>query len=319
MKSLSATFSPALRRLAAPVLAALIGAGLGACHSVSATKSGRAGVEPTQSIPVVVGRSQLEQEAEIIYRDALKEAEKQGTLNASRARTERVRRVVNRVIAKVGVLRPDAAAWTWEVNVLEGANINAFCLPGGKVIFYSGLIDKLNLTDEEIAYMAGHEIAHALREHPIQRGAAPEVGVGSKDSAEAQAIKPFGKLGLAVPYKGRMEDEADGIGMELAARAGFHPRGAASALRKMEAKGIPAHEWINIHADFARHLAEMETISARVMPLYLATLPKPKAKDAEVVKLDPAAPNATAINIPPKELGRIIKTLPPATPTGPIN
>ena len=90
---------------------------------------------------------------------------RKGKLNRDSAMLQRVRAIANRLSRKPGFSGADAPGWRWEVNLINSNELNAYCMPGGKIMFYSGLVQQLSLSDDEIAAVMGHEIAHALREH----------------------------------------------------------------------------------------------------------------------------------------------------------
>ena len=263
-------------RIAGAALAAA--ALLAGCESVQTTAGGAVGIERTQRMSPLVSEAQLRQEAESSYREVLSEERKKGALNADAALTNRVRAIANRLIPTVAAFRPEATKWQWEVNVIRSDEMNAWCMPGGKIAVYTGLITKLQLTDDEIAAIVGHEIAHALREHARERaseqvgaqvlltGAVMAVG-GGQVSMDLGSL--FYKTFFGLPNSRLHETEADRIGVELAARAGYDPRAAISLWRKMGAAGggsVP--EFLSTHPSAETRLADLEVYSARVMPLY---------------------------------------------------
>lgn len=220
------------------------------------------------------------------YTQTLKEAEKKNTLNADKAQLERVRTISNRLISKVGIFRPDAEKWKWEVNVEKNEQLNAYCMPGGKIMVYSGLIEKLNATDDELAAVIGHEIAHALREHGRERmsqayvqqfGLQALAAMMSKGTSAAvgnasmQAAGLGSQLFFALPNGREQERESDRIGLELAARAGFNPDAAVSLWQKMEAQGgAKPPEFLSTHPASSNRIAELKALAPKVRPLYEA-------------------------------------------------
>jgi len=152
------------RNLLKLLLVVAMVAPLGACKTVRTTQGGAVGVDRQQTMSALVSTRQLEQGAVQAYRQALTQASQKGQLNRDPALTARVRAIAQRLIPHTGVFRQDAPGWNWEVNVIASPEVNAWCMPGGKIAVYAGLVQKLDATDDEIAAVIGHEIAHALRE-----------------------------------------------------------------------------------------------------------------------------------------------------------
>ncbi|HEX9184694.1 MAG TPA: M48 family metallopeptidase, partial [Burkholderiales bacterium] len=173
--------------------------------------------------------------------------------------------------------------WKWETNVITAKEVNAWCMPGGKIAVYTGLIDRLQPTDDELAAVMGHEIAHALREHGRERvsqaqaqgmiigviGAAAGVSGGTLDLTRIVVDLTFN-----LPNSREHEIEADRIGVELAARAGYDPRAAITLWEKMgKAGGGQSAEFLSTHPNHATRISDLRVYSAKVLPLYEAARP----------------------------------------------
>lgn len=217
------------------------------------------------------------------YAQTLKTADGKHTLNADPQLLRRVQTISNRLIQQVGVFRPDAAKWTWEVNVEKNDQLNAYCMPGGKIMVFSGLADKLQATDDELAAVIGHEISHALREHGRERmsqayieqfglqALAALIG-GSAGSMAAQGASMGSQLFFSLPNGREQEREADRMGLELSARAGYNPKAAISLWQKMmlASKGAPP-EFLSTHPSSENRIRDLESLMPKVMPLYEAS------------------------------------------------
>ncbi len=265
-------------RIAAAALAASAVL-LSGCQSVKTTSPGAVGIERTQRMSSMVSEADMRQQAELAYRETLTKERQKGALNADPALTARVRAITNRLIPASAAFRPEAAQWKWEVNVIRSDQVNAWCMPGGKIAVYSGLITRLNLGDDEIAAVVGHEIAHALREHARERaseqmgaqvlisGASILLGTGQAGSDLGGV---FYKAFFGLPNSRLHETEADRIGVEIAARAGYDPRAAITLWQKMSRASGAADgpEFLSTHPSAETRLKDLEVYSARVMPLY---------------------------------------------------
>jgi len=256
----------------------IVGAALlmSACETVQTTQSGAVGVDRQQRM--AVSAQELDQAATKQYSELLAEQKKKGTLNTNAAQVTRVRNISDRLIAQTGVFRPDARSWKWEVNVLTSAEVNAWCMPGGKIAVYTGLIEKLQVTDDELAAVIGHEIAHALREHARERASEQAVAGGLISIGSAiLGVGDLGQQGAQYAYMGLMglpnsrshETEADRIGVELAARAGYDPRAAITLWQKMgQAGGSAPPKLLSTHPSSQDRIKDLTVYSQRVMPLY---------------------------------------------------
>ncbi len=268
-----------------PLLIAMLLA-IGACATVQTTRPGVVGVEREQTM--LASAESVNGQAEAAYRQTLQEAQKQGRLNRNPAEVARVRAIAARLIAATGAFRADAPAWKWEVSVLTAQDINAWCMPGGKIAVYSGLIERLRPTDDELAAVIGHEIAHALREHGREKagqamgvGVAAAIGgvlVGSSLGVDPglgrSVLGTVGDLAFMRPNSRGMEQEADHIGVELAARAGYDPYAAIGLWEKMrQAGGGSPPQWLSTHPSHETRIADLRRIADRVAPAYRPGMP----------------------------------------------
>jgi predicted Zn-dependent protease len=250
----------------------------GGCQSVQTTSAGAVGVERRQAMSALVSEADLRRGSEQAYSQLMGEARRSGALNADAALTQRVRAIAQRMIPVTAAFRPDAPGWRWEVNVLQSEQLNAWCMPGGKIAFYSGIITRLNLTDDQIAAIMGHEIAHALREHARERASEQQaagllIGVGAAllgvGSAGADLGQMAYKVAVGMPNSRAHETEADRIGVELAARAGYDPRAAIALWQKMAgASGGGSPQWLSTHPSAETRQQDLAVYAERVMPLY---------------------------------------------------
>jgi predicted Zn-dependent protease len=269
------------RRITAGIaIAALAVVWLAACSTT--TEQGAVGVERKQLL--LVSSAEMDQAAAAAYQNVLKEQTPKGNVNKDAQQTERVRGIAKRLIPQTAVFRKDAPDWKWEVNVLTSPEVNAWCMPGGKIAVYTGIIEKLSITDDELAAVMGHEISHALREHGRERAsqqAATGVGAslagvvadiflpGSGQLATAGA-GAAGQLAYNLPYSRLQETEADRMGVELAARAGYDPRAAIALWQKMAklSSGGAPPQLLSTHPSNDTRIKDLEVFSQRVLPLY---------------------------------------------------
>ncbi len=259
------------------------------CSFGSGMLLAREGVEVSKESSVFAGlvpAGEVEQSARKQYGEMMKEAASKKALGPdNHPEVIRLRRIAKELIPHSFDWNPRAKEWTWEVNLVGSNQINAFCMPGGKIAFYSGILTQLKLTDDEVAMVMGHEIAHALREHARERmgKAAATNGVATIGSTVASVffgVNPqltdlVAKQGanlLTLKFSRDDETEADLVGMEIAARAGYDPRAGVTLWQKMSAanKGAPP-QWLSTHPSGNTRIEEIQANLPKVMPLYERT------------------------------------------------
>lgn len=251
---------------------------LAGCQSVNTTNGGAVGVERKQYMFSMLSTDEVNQMYAQSYQKTVGEASSKGVLDKTSNDAKRIQTISDRLIAQAPVFRPDSAQWKWEVNLIKSDELNANCGPGGKIIFYTGLIDSLKLTDDEIAAILGHEIAHALREHGreamskaygiemAKQGAGALLGLSQDSLALADTVANYG---MTLPNSRANENEADLIGLELAARAGYNPNAAITLWNKMSkaSEGAPP-EFMSTHPASSSRIASLQAAIPKVMPLY---------------------------------------------------
>lgn len=248
------------------------------------TKSSSVGVNRQQTFSV--SSAAINAEAQKAYSEVLTEARAKKVLDTNPAMVDRVRRITRNLVAQTPSIRADAKTWPWEIHVITLDEMNAWCMPHGKMVIYSGLISKLNLSDAEIAQVMGHEMAHALREHSREQvsrqqttgiiaGVLGAVGEAYGISNASQITGLTADIGFNLPFSRTHETEADLLGMELAARAGYNPDAAITLWNKMQAADPNGTiEFLSSHPDPANRQAMLRANADKVRPLYNAAMKK---------------------------------------------
>ena len=239
-------------------------------------------VGSASSLRKLVPAETLEQSAAQQYRQMLEQAKaKRALAPDNHPQLQRLHAIAKRLIPYTTPWNERAKQWRWEVNLIGSSQINAFCMPGGKIAFYTGILDQLKLTDDETAMIMGHEMAHALREHARERIAKTQgtnlalrlgsqlLGLGDL----GQAAAGLGGQLLTLQFSRSDESDADLVGLELAARAGFNPAAAVSLWQKMgnatgSAQGGLA--FLSTHPSGPARIKELQTNVPKVQGLYEA-------------------------------------------------
>jgi len=257
---------------------ALIGAGalaaLGAPGAVLAQDAECRRSSFTKAVPA----DQVEQAAGQQYRQMLQQASEQRALAPTdNAQVQRLRYIAKRIIPFTTNCNPRSQQWRWDVNLIGSQDLNAFCMPGGKIAFYYGILAKLKLDDDEVAMIMGHEISHALLEHARERMGKTMVTRGAIELGAAlfglggvgQTVANMGGQLLTLRFSRDDESEADALGLVLAAKAGYKPEAGVTLWQKMLAanKGAPP-QWLSTHPSGDSRIRDMQARMPALDPVY---------------------------------------------------
>jgi Zn-dependent protease with chaperone function len=227
----------------------------------------------------LVPADELEGAATQQYAELLAQARAKGVLAPPNSpQLQRLRGIATRLVPQAGQWNDRSRQWRWEVNLISSKQINAFCMPGGKIAFYTGILDQLKLNDDETAMIMGHEMAHALREHARARIAKSQ-GTGTLLSLGAQLLG-LGQLGdmaasigtqlLTLRFSRDDETDADLVGLELAARGGYQPQASVSLWEKMAQAGGGANgpSFLSTHPSGPDRIQQLQRNVPKVQGLY---------------------------------------------------
>ena len=257
---------------------ALIGSGALAALGVSTPAIAQDAECKVSAFTRIVSAEQVEQAAAQQYTQMLQQAQEQRALGpADNAQVQRLRYIAKRIIPFTAGCNPRAQRWRWDVNLIGSQDLNAFCMPGGKIAFYYGILAKLKLDDDEVATIMGHEVAHALLEHARERMAKTMATRGAIELGAAlfglggagQTLAGMGGQLLSLSFSRSDESEADALGLVLSAKAGYRPAAGVTLWNKMAtaSKGAPP-QWLSTHPSSDSRIREIESRLDRLDPVY---------------------------------------------------
>ncbi len=271
-----------MKKLIALVAVALA---LGACQTNPIT--GRSQL-------MLVSEDQAVSQSKIAYAAMLKPLADEGKIDNDPALVRRVNTITSRLVAQAIRYRPETEAWEWSVRVIdEPDTVNAWCMAGGRMAIYTGLINKLNATDDEIAQVMGHEISHALLAHTAERmsrAMAIQLGLGAAAVAQSTSESALGGnlalqgaalaavVALELPNSRGSEAEADVVGIEIAAKAGYDPRAAETLWAKMAqvgGSGESRFDFFSTHPAPVKRMETLRELAPKMMPYYQDQSPRP--------------------------------------------
>lgn len=227
---------------------------------------------------IIVPESQAIAASKEAYVQMLTPLKKEGRLNGDPALQARLEKITGKLVAQAVRIRPETAQWNWTVNVIDDSKtVNAFCMAGGKMAVYTGLVQQINPTDAELAEVMGHEIAHALSNHIAEK---MSVAMVSDAAVAALAATQNNKVllrgaalaaavAVQLPNSRTQEAEADRIGIELAARAGYDPHAAVTLwqkMKKLSGGGQPA--FLSTHPAPQDRMEHLAALVPKMMPYY---------------------------------------------------
>lgn len=242
----------------------------------SSTQTGLTGINRSQL--QIIPAETLNMSAQEQYSEIINEAKKQGVIDKNSATAKRVNTIFQRLIPQTKHFRADSDQFQWTINVIQSNELNAFAMPGGKMVVYSGIVERLTLSDDEIAAIVGHEIAHVLREHSREKvsqqllktsGISLVSSVLGLGDAGDSLLQQAGDVAFSLPFSRTMEGEADTIGLELMALAGYNPNAAVTLWQKMaKASGNNGSSILSTHPSSPERIQNLQSQIPKVMPLY---------------------------------------------------
>lgn len=255
----------------------VISLSLWGCVTTQTTQSGLVGIERQQMF--MIAQTEMIEGGEQAYAQVLQKAQEEGKLNKDTANLARLQRIMQDLIPHTAHFRPDAVNWNWQVNLISEDTLNAWIMPGGRIMFYTGLIDKLQLNDDEIAAIMGHEMAHDLREHARERASQAQMTqlglgvVGQLAGVQGMSLDLAAtviNVAVLLPFSRVHEVEADRIGIELAARAGYDPAAAVAIWQRMSAlsTGGSTPEFLSTHPSYDSRIRDLTEYAKRLQPTY---------------------------------------------------
>ena len=280
------------RRLAAALLGAPLLAAPAWGQDAECQRSGFTNLAPAD---------QVEQAASQQYRQMLSQASSQRALApAEHPQSQRLRYIANRIIPFANSCNGRARNWTWEVNLIGSNELNAFCMPGGKIAFYYGILSKLQLSDNEVAIVMGHEIGHALLEHARERMGKSMATRGAIELGAAlfglgnvgRGVAGMGEQLLSLRFSRDDEAQADALGLVLAARAGYDPHAGVTLWQKMlsSSRGAPP-QWMSTHPSGEDRIRDIEGRLPRVEPMFAQAAKPDRQFGAPVPRRQDSAPD----------------------------
>jgi Zn-dependent protease with chaperone function len=235
-------------------------------------------VGSSSSLRKLVPAETLETSARQQYAQVLAEARAKGALaQDGHPQLQRLHTIAQKLIPHTAQWNSRSRDWKWQVNLIGSKQINAWCMPGGKIAFYTGILDQLKLTDDEVAMIMGHEMAHALREHARERLAKSQAtGLGLSIASQLLGLGSLGDMAanlgtqlLTLKYSRDDETESDLVGLEIAARGGYKPEASVSLWQKMQAaSGNGSPSFLSTHPSGANRIQELESNLPKVQHLY---------------------------------------------------
>jgi len=245
---------------------------------------------------ILVSEKAVMNKSSSLYSSMIDAYDKDNKISDNTDVNERVLKITNRLVDKAVLYKPDSQKWNWQVNVIESEEINAFCMAGGKMAVYTGLLEKVNPTDDELAQVMGHEIAHALANHTAEKMsvdiltkiavATATVAVATASSGSQQqrnnnvnvaqnAAILAGAAFVTLPNSRGAETEADKLGIEIAAQAGFDPAASITLWEKMiEATGDKSKgDFLSTHPSSPNRIEALQALQEPMLKIYNERLP----------------------------------------------